>query len=207
MAKSKHVLNVVTREANGSASARRLRKQGLIPAVIYSKGAVAETVAVSAREWEAVSKYELNLLSLIENGKETLVLLKEVQNDFMRNQAMHLDFMEVKNDQKITAHVALHAGHEAPAGTVMGGILEQNIHEIEVECLPADLPEQITIDVSKLNVGDLLHVADLEMPQGVKVVTHGDVVAFTVIDPNAVADEAAAEGGTEPEVIGEKKAE
>ena len=116
MAKSKHVLNVVTRVANGIADARRLRKQGMIPAVIYSRGEAAETVAVNAREWEAVSKYELNLLSLMENGKETLVLLKEVQNDFMLNKAMHLDFLEVKKDQKIQAHVPLHTGHDAPAG-------------------------------------------------------------------------------------------
>ena len=95
MAKSKHVLNVVAREANGSASARRLRKQGQIPAVIYSKGEVAETVAVDAREWENVSKYELGVISLIENDKETLVLVKEVQNDFMLNKPMHLDFLKV----------------------------------------------------------------------------------------------------------------
>lgn len=206
MTKTKHVLNVQSRSLTGSANARRLRKQGLIPAVIYSKGSEPETVAVDATEWEVLSRSELNLISLKEGDKSQLVLLQEVQHDFIRNCASHIDFMAVKNDQKITTRVPLHPGHAAPAGIVAGGQLEQNMHEIEIECTPDTLPENIVADLAALKVGDQLHAGDIVLPEGVKLVTPADLVTFMVYDPNAVAEEAAAgEGAAEPEVIGEKE--
>jgi len=144
----------------------------------------------------------------LDNGNEKLVLIKEVQNDFMLLKTSHIDFLEVKKDQKITAFVPIHAGHEAPAGISVGGILEQNLHEIEVECLPDQLPENVVVDVAKLNIGDFLHVADIVLPDGVKAVSHSDVVVFTVIDPNAGADEeetAAEDKAAEPEIVGAKE--
>ena len=206
MTKTKHVLNVQSRSLTGSANARRLRKQGLIPAVIYSKGSEPETVAVSAAEWEVLSRSELNLISLKDGDKSQLVLLQEVQHDFIRNCASHIDFMAVKNDQKITTHVPLHAGHAAPAGIVAGGQLEQNMHEVEIECTPDTLPEHIEVDVAPLGLGAQLHVSEIALPEGVRMVTPGELVAFVVTDPNAAADDApAASGATEPEVIGEKE--
>ncbi|MBO5959105.1 MAG: 50S ribosomal protein L25 [Lentisphaeria bacterium] len=205
MTKTKHELNVQSRSLTGSANARRLRKQGMIPAVIYSKGSEPETVAVDAGEWEILSRSELNLISLKEDGKARLVLLQEVQHDFIRNCASHIDFMEVKNDQKITTHVSIHAGHAAPAGIVAGGQLEQNMHEVEIECTPEVLPESIEVDVSALGLGAQLHVRDIVLPEGVAMVTPGELVAFVVADPNGVADAAPASGATEPEVIGEKE--
>ena len=204
MTKTKHVLNVQSRTLTGSANARRLRKQGLIPAVIYSKGAEPETVAVDAGEWEILTRGELNLISLKEGEKTQLVLLQEVQHDFIRNCASHIDFMAVKNDQKITTRVPLHAGHAAPAGIVAGGQLEQNMHEVEIECTPDSLPEHIEADVAPLGLGDQLHVSEIALPEGVKMVTPGELVAFVVTDPNGSGDAPAASGATEPEVIGEK---
>lgn len=206
MAKTKHELNVQSRDLTGSANARRLRKQGVIPAVIYSKGAEPATVSVDATEWAILSRSELNLITL-KNGDQTkLVLLQEVQHDFIRNCTSHIDFMEVRADQKITTHVPLHAGHAAPAGLSAGGLLEQMLHEIEIECTPDTLPENIVADLAALKVGDQLHAGDIVLPEGVKLVTPADLVAFMVYDPNAVAEEAAAgEGAAEPEVIGEKE--
>lgn len=205
MTKTKHVLNVQSRSLTGSANARRLRKQGMIPAVIYSKGTEPETVAVDAAEWEVLSRSELNLISLKEGDKSQLVLLQEVQHDFIRNCASHIDFMAVKNDQKITTRVPLHPGHAAPAGIVAGGQLEQNMHEIEIECTPDTLPEHIEVDVAPLGLGAQLHVSEIALPEGVKMVTPGELVAFVVTDPNGVVDAPAASGATEPEVIGEKE--
>lgn len=206
MAKTKHELNVQTRTAKGSAEARRLRKQGMIPAVIYSNGTEPETVAVSAAEWEVLSRSELNLINLKEGSVEKLVLLKEVQHDFIRNCASHIDFMAVKGDQKIYTHIQIHAGHTAPAGLSAGGLLEQALHEIEIECTPDTLPEHIEVDVSAMGVGSRIVAGDIVLPAGVKLVTPADVVAFEVYDPNAASDEAAAgEGAAEPEVIGEKE--
>ena len=213
MAKVKHVLNVQARTAGGTGDARRLRKTGLIPAIVYGKGIEPKCISVNATEWQLLSRNELNILSLVEDGKETLVLLKEVQHDPIRNRTRHLDFQAIRMDQKIKAHVAVRPGHALPAGASAGGLLEQNLHEIEVESLPQDLPEEIIVDVSGMNLGDIIHVGDIAMPEGVTAVTHADIVVFTEVDENAVAAEeeeaAPAEGeeAAEPEVIAEKKTE
>ena len=212
MAKVKHVLNVQARTAGTTNDARRLRKTGLIPAIVYGKGIEPKCISVNATEWQLLSRNELNILSLVEDGKETLVLLKEVQHDPIRNRTRHLDFQAIRMDQKIKAHVAVRAGHALPAGASAGGLLEQNLHEIEVESLPQDLPEEIIVDVSGMNLGDMIHVGDITMPEGVTAVTHADIVVFTEVDENAAAAEeeaAPAEGeeAAEPEVIAEKKTE
>lgn len=212
MAKVKHVLNVQARTAGTTNDARRLRKTGLIPAIVYGKGIEPKCISVNATEWQLLSRNELNILSLVEDGKETLVLLKEVQHDPILNRASHLDFQAIRMDQKIKAHVAVRPGHELPAGASAGGLLEQNLHEIEVESLPQDLPEEIIVDVSGMNLGDMIHVGDIAMPEGVTAVTHADIVVFTEVDESAAAAEeeaAPAEGeeAAEPEVIAEKKTE
>ena len=212
MAKVKHVLNVQARTAGTTNDARRLRKTGLIPAIVYGKGVEPKCISVNATEWQLLSRNELNILSLVEDGKETLVLLKEVQHDPIRNRTRHLDFQAIRMDQKIKAHVAVRPGHALPAGASAGGLLEQNIHEIEVESLPQDLPEEIIVDVSGMNLGDIIHVGDIPMPEGVTAVTHADIVVFTEVDASAAeAEEEAApaegEEAAEPEVIAEKKTE
>ena len=213
MAKVKHVLNVQARTAGGTGDARRLRKTGLIPAIVYGKGVEPKSISVNATEWQLLSRNELNILSLVEDGKETLVLLKEVQHDPIRNRTRHLDFQAIRMDQKIKAHVAVRPGHALPAGASAGGLLEQNLHEIEVESLPQDLPEEIIVDVSGMNLGDMIHVGDIPMPEGVVAVTHAEIVVFTEVDESAAEaeEEAAApaegEEAAEPEVIAEKKTE
>ena len=212
MAKVKHVLNVQARTAGTTNDARRLRKTGLIPAIVYGKGLEPKCISVNATEWQLLSRNELNILSLVEDGKETLVLLKEVQHDPIRNRTRHLDFQAIRMDQKIKAHVAVRPGHALPVGASAGGLLEQNLHEIEVESLPQDLPEEIIVDVSGMNLGDIIHVGDIAMPEGVTAVTHADIVVFTEVDESAAAAEeeaAPAEGeeAAEPEVIAEKKTE
>ena len=212
MAKVKHVLNVQARTAGTTNDARRLRKTGLIPAIVYGKGVEPKCISVNATEWQLLSRNELNILSLVEDGKETLVLLKEVQHDPIRNRTRHLDFQAIRMDQKIKAHVAVRAGHALPAGASAGGLLEQNLHEIEVESLPQDLPEEIIVDVSGMNLGDMIHVGDIPMPEGVVAVTHADIAVFTEVDESAAeAEEEAApaegEEAAEPEVIAEKKTE
>lgn len=212
MAKVKHVLNVQARTAGTTNDARRLRKTGLIPAIVYGKGIEPKCISVNATEWQLLSRNELNILSLVEDGKETLVLLKEVQHDPIRNRTRHLDFQAIRMDQKIKAHVAVRPGHALPAGASAGGLLEQNLHEIEVESLPQDLPEEIIVDVSGMNLGDIIHVGDIAMPEGVTAVTHADIVVFTEVDESAAeAEEEAApaegEEAAEPEVIAEKKTE
>ena len=209
MAKQKHVLNVVTRTETGKGPVKRLRKAGQVPAVIYHAGAAAKAIYFNAAEWEALQKYELNLLLLKEGETEHLALIKEVQNDFIRGKVKHIDFLEVDRSKKIKAVVAVKAGHTAPAGLSQGGMLEQFVHEIEVECLPDALPEAIEADVSALAMGQSLHVGDIVMPEGVAAAGDKSIVVFSVVDPAKAAAEAeaadTADGAAEPEVIGEKE--
>ena len=214
MAKQKHVLNVVTRTDLGKGAMKRLRAAGNVPAVIYGHGAPAKTLYFSAADWEVLQKFELNLLSLKEGDNEMLALIKEVQNDFIRGKVKHVDFLEVRRDEKIRASVVIHAGHEAPAGAAQGGMLEQDIHELEVECLPDALPESLEISVAALGLGEALHVSQVPVPEGLRILNDPELVVFHVVDPSTIVEEepaepaaAAAEGEApaEPEVIGEKE--
>ena len=213
MAKQKHVLNVVTRTGLGKGAVKRLRAEGNVPAVIYGHGGPAKTLYFSAAEWEVLQKFELNLLSLKEGDNEMLALIKEVQNDFIRGKVKHVDFLEVNRNEKIRASVSVHPGHDAPAGAAQGGMLEQDIHELEVECLPDALPEHLEINVSALELGAALHVSEIPMPEGVRILNDPELVVFHVVDPSKIEEEEAAapeaaEGeaaAAEPEVIGEKE--
>ncbi|OQA86327.1 MAG: 50S ribosomal protein L25 [Lentisphaerae bacterium ADurb.Bin242] len=209
MAKQKHVLNVVTRSETGKRAVKRLRAAGHIPAVVYGKGAPAKTFYFAAAEWEMLQKFELNLISLKEGENEVLALVKEVQNDFIRGKVKHVDFLEIRRDEVIRTVVRVHPGHTAPAGASMGGILEQAIHEIEVECLPDALPETLEVDVSALQLGGSLHIGELPMPEGVKAISDPELVVFHVMDTSKVVEEEAAasteEAPAEPEVVGAKE--
>ena len=212
--KVKHVLNVAARAANGGNLARRLRREGQIPAIVYSKGAVGKTLSVKFSEWEALLKYEFNLVTLIEQGLEDrLALVKEVQHDVVRGTTTHVDFQEVRRDEVITSEIKIHRGHGEPIGLVQGGMLEQVIHEMEVSCLPDLLPESVEVDVSGMNVGDAIHIKDVVLPEGVKAIGNPDQIVFVVELPSveeevkpAAAEGAAAEGAAaEPEVVGAKE--
>ena len=213
MAKQKHVLNVVTRTGLGKGAVKRLRAEGNVPAVIYGHGGPAKTLYFSAAEWEVLQTFELNLLSLKEGDHEMLALIKEVQNDFIRGKVKHVDFLEVNRNEKIRASVSVHPGHDAPAGASQGGMLEQDIHELELECLPDALPEHLEINVSALELGAALHVSEIPMPEGVRILNDPELVVFHVVDPSKIEEEEAAapeaaEGeaaAAEPEVIGEKE--
>ena len=212
MAKQKHVLNVVTRTGLGKGAVKRLRAEGNVPAVIYGHGGPAKALYFSAADWEVLQKFELNLLSLKEGDNEMLALIKEVQNDFIRGKVKHVDFLEVNRNEKIRAAVAVHPGHEAPAGAAQGGMLEQDIHELEVECLPDALPEHLEINVSALELGAALHVSEIPLPEGLRILNDPDLVVFHVVDPSTIVEEepaaaapAEGEAAAEPEVIGEKE--
>ena len=204
--KTKHVLNVSNRTVKGSAEARRVRAEGLIPAVVYSKGATGRAISVKAPEWEALSQHDFNIVSLqFEDGEEIRALLKETQRNFIKGTTSHIDFLEIRKD------VAIEAGFEQPAGCSRGGLLEQVLHTLRVECLPDALPELIEVDVSKMNVGDLIHVSELVLPEGVKAKSHGDLVVFEVVDSTKMAEDipetpaAEEDAAAEPEIVGAKE--
>lgn len=181
----KYELNVKPRSDFGKCASRRLRKAGMIPANIYEHGKPCVAITVDKGEWEVISKHEINLISLMQGNVKTMSLIKEIQVDQMKKQYLHLDFQAVKMDEKIHSSVPVHALVGEPVGVTHGGILEQPLHAIEVSCTPKDLPEVISVDISKLEMDHSLHVKDLVLPEGVVAVTSLDAVVFHIMKPSA----------------------
>jgi len=197
----------------GKGGSRRLRKSGWIPGVLYSKdsrGGVAELVKLQAKEFEKIlstrhASHHLLFLSL--EGRETRGIIKEMQRNPIKNEIWHVDFYEVKADQKISLSVPVTVKGEAK-GVKEGGILEVMATELEIECLPEAIPEAIVVDVSNLEIGDAIHVRELEVPQGVVVTESPDEVVVVVTPPEVAEEVTGGEEETvEPKVIAKGKAE
>lgn len=207
MSNAKHVIAIEPRSEFGNNASRRLRRASRIPAVVYSKGKEARSISVSADEWKTIAGHGVNMISLSENGKETPVLIKEVQINYLKDYVVHIDFQEVDLTAEIEVNVPLHAINLADA-QLHGGILEQAVHDLAITCRPDCLPEIIKVDVSKIE--QAITAADLVLPEGVKAAVPADTVIFTVVFPEEAEPEAPAEeteAAAEPEAINEKKTE
>ena len=198
MSTAGYEIAVQPRNEFGNNAARRIRKEGLIPAVVYAKGKEAEAVTVKANEWEVLSQHDLNLVYLIDGDKRKAALVKEVQFNYMKNCVVHIDFQEVDMNAEVHAEVAIHPAGEAK-GAAHGGVFEQELHMLNVACKAADLPETISIDVSALEIGEAMHVKDLALPAGVRALNDPEEIVFHVMQPRQ-EEEAPAEAEGEPEV-------
>jgi large subunit ribosomal protein L25 len=207
-----------SRSETGKNVNRRLRSRGLIPGVVYGTGKGAVAVAVSPREIGAILKSasgENTLFDLDLGGTRRKVILKEFQREPLRGQLLHADFYEVALDKvlEVKVHIELEG---TPVGVkLQGGIVDFVTRELELECLPADIPEKIVVDISHLELGKHLRVSDLKLGDKVKVLDEADLVIAHVVLPRAevAAEAVAAEaapaeaGAAEPEVIKKGKAE
>jgi large subunit ribosomal protein L25 len=213
------VVPAESRRETGKNVNRRLRQRGLIPGVVYGAGKAAVPVAVSPREIGAILKSasgENTLFDLDLGGTRRKVILKEFQREPLRGQLLHADFFEVALDKALEVKVPIEL-EGVPVGVkLQGGIVDFVTRELEVECLPADIPERITVDISHLELGKHLRVSDLKLGDKVKVLVEADVVVAHVVLPRAevsaeatTAEAAPAEeaAGAEPEVIKKGKAE
>lgn len=153
----------------GSAGARRLLRGGQIPAVIYGKKDPVH-IALDAREFTNKMRHfsETALLKIAVGRKHYEVLLKDYQEDLMRGEIKHVDFYEVTRGQALRTLVSV-VLKGSPIGTREGGVLDQVLHEIEIECLPKDLPDSIEADVSHLEINQVLHLSDMKFPETIKV--------------------------------------
>lgn len=194
-------LGVVTRADSGKGAARRLRRTGKVPAVLYGAKREPTLVAVDAREFEAkVGRLEgTHLIRLTANDDlgGRLVLVKEMQRDPLSRALLHTDLYEVDVTAKIRLRVALHFVGRA-IGVENGGILQPIRREVEVMCLPTEIPEYIEVDVSQLGIHDAIHISDLRAPEGVEIPFDTDDALVSVLPPVVeevkVAEGEAAEG-------------
>lgn len=212
-------ITVEAREKSGKGVARKLRRDGKIPGVLYSKG---DSIPLS-----------LNLLSLnkvfhssagenvlinlkIEGAKkksERIALIRDLQRDPITGQLLHVDLFEVSMDKEIRIKVPIEIIGDQPLGIKEGGMLQHNLREIEIECLPSQIPDRIPVDASSLRIGDTIHVGDLTMEKNIKVITEADQPVVTVAAP--ISEEKLEELLTavpveeikEPEIVGKVEKE
>jgi large subunit ribosomal protein L25 len=191
---SQVVLAAKNRVGAGSSEARRLRKSGRIPAVLYGRSGKAIAIDLDAQEFARGVKHisESTIVKVEIDGKPFDAFVKDTQRNILDGNVLHVDFYEVESGVVLRARVSLHL-HGNPAGVREGGILENPLHEIEVECLPKDLPERIDIDISGLKVNQSLHVRDIPLGEGVKLISGADQVVALVKFVKAEAAPAAAE--------------
>lgn len=179
-------LAVKTRATFGKA-VKTLRKQGLIPAVLYGRGVPNKSLTVDAKEFKKLFKEagENTVVNLaLEDGKKHPTLIHEVQRDFISNEVQHVDFHEVRMDEKIKAPIPIVFTGESPAIKSLGGILNRSMDEIEVEALPGDLPQAFTVDLSALaELNQSIYVKDIVAPRAVKIMVDPETVIATVTEP------------------------
>ena len=195
-------LKAEKREESGKGAARKLRAAGRVPAVLYGHGVGPMAVSVDARDLFHVLHGSAGtnvLVDLQVDGAQHLSLPREIQRDHVRGRYLHVDFLAVRRDETVTVSVPVRVVGESP-GVKAGGVIEHHLWDLQVECLPGDVPDGIEADVSKLQVGDSLRVADLLPPQGVSVLTplEESVVAVVIPQVRVVEEvEAVAEEGEE----------
>lgn len=201
-------LDAQTRADEGKGASRRLRRQGLVPAVVYGGKDAPQSISLEHKEVIKHLEHEAfysHIIALNIAGKTQDVILKDLQRHPAKPIVLHADFMRVSKDQKLTTKVPLHfINEEACVGVKMqGGIISHTMTQLEISCLPADLPEFIEVDLAEVEVGQIVHISDVKLPEGVQSVelAHGadhdlPVASVTKAKGNA-ADEDEASGETE----------
>ncbi|GIW45821.1 MAG: 50S ribosomal protein L25 [Candidatus Binatia bacterium] len=178
-------LPVEVREEKGKGPARRLRIAGKVPAILYGRKRAPRPLAVSAKEFrQKIAAIEGAHLIRLRNDAlaECLALVKEVQWHPVSSAILHVDFYEVDLAERLTVEAPLHFVGKAP-GVALGGILQPLRREIQVRCLPMQIPEYIEVDVSGLGIHDTIHVSQLHLPEGVEAVFTEDFAVVTVLPP------------------------
>jgi large subunit ribosomal protein L25 len=184
-------LKAERRDATGKGAARRLRAAGRVPAVLYGHGEDPETLSVSALDLLHLfhaSHGATMLVDLEIDGTVHLAIPREVQRDHIHSRFVHVDFLAVNRDEKVRLTVEVHQTGEAP-GVKAGGVVEHHLREVEVECLPNDVPEEVVADIGALEIGDMLRVGDITPPKGVTILTDPEAPVISIITPAALRTE------------------
>lgn len=217
------VLKAEKRDDQGKGASRRLRRAGRVPGILYGGDQPPQAISLDHNEMIRNTAHEAfysHILTVKLDGKDVQALLKDMQRHPAKPQITHVDLLRVQADKAVRVHVPLHFLNEktAPGVKEAGGVVSHHLIEVEVECLPKDLPEYLEVDVGTLNVGDAIHLTDLTLPNGVKLValSHGDVkdhdqpvvsIHHARVTTEDDLSSAAPEAPAAPEVAGEKKEE
>jgi large subunit ribosomal protein L25 len=197
----------------GKGVARKLRAAGRVPGILYGAGVDPTPIDVSAQDllhlFHGAGGTSI-LVDLEVDGQVHLALPREVQRDHIRGRYVHVDFLAVRRDRKVTMSVEIRETGDAP-GVKEGGVIEHHLREVEIEVMPTDVPEGVTADISGLEIGDMLRVGDIVPPEGVTIITDPETPVISVITPAALRTEAdlglPGEEGVEGEAAEEEAAE
>jgi large subunit ribosomal protein L25 len=205
MADSSTKLDVRSRDADGSRAARRLRRDGRVPGVLYGGGGDSQGFDVDARDLRLALARSGAVLDLsVDGGKATPVVLKEAQRDPVRGQTVHIDLLRVRLDQAIHAVVPLElTGVDDTPGVKEGGILEQIVRELNVEALPTAIPESIEHAVGEMQIGDTIGLDAVVMPEGVTLLDEIEDAVVATLSPPRLQVEEEEEVESETELVGE----
>ena len=202
------ILKFEPREKAGTQRARRLRRSGQVPAVVYGDGGPPSTVSVDHKAlWDLLHQRGRNVIvSLVpgddgEKGAQTTII-KELQHHPIRGEILHVDFHRISLTEKIVVEVPVEAVGSAVGVREGGGVLERMLYRVEVECLPGEIPDRIEVDVASMNIGDALHVSDLVLGGDARIVTEGDRSVFVIVPPTVAKEP---EEEAEAEVLDEEE--
>ena len=203
-------LQAETREARGTRAARRLRRQGKVPGVIYGHGQAPENVTVSAHDFSNLLEHGAHVLELNIGRAKRRVLIRDVQFDHFGAEPIHVDFALVDLTERVHVSVPLEF-RGTPVGTHEGGVLDHGLVDLEVECLVTEIPVSIRVNVADMKLGDILHVRDVQLPENLSAVTSDEAIVCSVRAKTAAAvaeePEVEKEAEAEPEIISRKEKE
>jgi large subunit ribosomal protein L25 len=199
-------IKAAVRAEKGRHAAARIRNNGQVPAVMYREGKPGTNLVLQENEWKKLLASGERVVTLKLEGGDKQALIKAVQYDPLGEFTLHVDFNELKEGQKVRVAVSV-VTKGVPKGQISGGILNQPIHTLHVECLPTQIPEKITIDVEHMDIDDVIHVKEVKLPEGVVAVEALDQVVVAVHEPRKDEPEVAEAGPAEPEVLTAKKEE
>lgn len=217
------VLNAEKRDDEGKGASRRLRRAGRVPAILYGGNDAPVSISLDHNEMLRNTAHEAfysHILTVKLDGKEVQALLKDMQRHPAKPTILHVDLLRVLADKAVRVHVPLHFLNEktSPGVKTSAGVVSHHLIEVEVECLPKDLPEFIEVDCGAMDVGDALHLTDLKMPAGTKLVAlmHGEIkdhdqpvvsIHHARVSSEEDLSTAAPEAPEAPEVAGEEEDE
>ena len=203
-------LEAQAREDTGTGACRRLRRDGLVPGIVYGQGMEAAAIAVPSKAlWEALHTHQgANVLvdlqvEGVKHTSEVAAMIKEVQRDPVKRQPVHVDFQWISLSETVRVRVPIQVEGDS-VGVKEGGALDQIIYEIEVECLPGAIPDVLTIDITELDIHDSRHVSDLVAPEGVTILHETTDTVVTIAAPISLEELEAAVA--EEELLGEEGA-
>jgi large subunit ribosomal protein L25 len=196
-------LTAQQRSQLGSRANKRLRDGGQIPGVIYGHKEAVVPITLPKKEVTNYLSKGAHVFDIALDGKSEKVLVKEVQYDHLGMEILHVDFARVSLDEKVEVTVPLEL-KGTPKGEADGGVLQQLVSDLEIECLVTAIPDVIRHNVSEMELDSVLHIKDLTLPEGVRCLQDEDLIVATVKEVLEEAATTAAEGAAEPEVIGRK---